>query len=82
MEKALYSVKVGMSETEVDRIMSRYIKLKDVPQGSSPMSSGPSGGFTGVRRFRRPPQGPSNDADRGIVHFRDGRVTRIEFSPD
>ena len=80
--QTLFSIEVGMSEAEVDQVMTGYIKLTEVTQRSSNLGSRPSNGFTGTRLYRRPPQGPANDADRGVVHFRDGRVTYVDFSGD
>ncbi len=80
--QTLYTIEPGMTEAEVDRIMFSYIKLDGTQQLLPLAGSRASSGYSGTRLFRRPPQGPANDADRGIVHFLDGRVTSIDFSAD
>lgn len=80
--QTLYTVTVGMSEAEVDQIMSGYIQVEGTQQAAVAIHPDASSGFTGTRLYRRPTQGPANDADRGIVQFRDGQVTGVDFSPD
>ncbi|WP_169977468.1 hypothetical protein [Tautonia rosea] len=80
--QTLYRIEAGMLEAEVDQIMSDFVKLTNEEGGTSTRGSEGSGALTGTVRYRRPPQGPSNDADRGIVHFREGRVTHVNFVPD
>lgn len=80
--QTLYSVGVGMSEAEVDQIMSGYIQVEGTQPAAVAIHPDASSGFTGTRLYRRPPQGPANDADRGIVQFRNGQVTGVDFSPD
>lgn len=74
--KRLDSIQPGMTEADVRRRMRGYM------EGASWTT--PEGGALGVqgalvfRHFNA----PAFNSDWGVVYFLDGRVTRVEFSPD
>jgi hypothetical protein len=81
--KDLYSIKPGMTVTEVKAIMAGYIPGTGFPSNPLAEPPGPSGELTirGALVFRHSEE-PAYNADWGIVNFRDGRVTGVEFSAD
>lgn len=89
----LYSIKSGMSITEVERRMSRYIIPfeDDMPNDLIPTSSDISWdvvkekqsdtGLVDQLVYRHSNNGLFN-ADLGIVHFKNGLVESVEFMTD
>jgi hypothetical protein len=81
--KDLYSIKPGMTVTEVKAVMRGYIQGTGFPSNPFAETPGPPGELTiqGALVFRHSEE-PAYNADWGIVNLRDGRVTSVEFSAD
>jgi hypothetical protein len=91
----LYSIEPGMDRQQVDAIMGKYMKgtgfpanpyspsggtLQEASSGSTyATKTGPDGQLELVDAivYRH-----TDNADWGIVRFREGRVVTVEFSPD
>jgi hypothetical protein len=72
-----------MTLNEARGIMAGYKEGTGVPAVPSADGQEALGEFTiqDALVFRHSDE-PAYNADWGIVYFRDGRVTRVEFSPD
>jgi hypothetical protein len=81
--KHLYSIRRGMTEDQVNAIMGGYIRGTGFPTNPFAEPPGPPGELTieGALVFRHS-EDPAYNADWGIVNFRNGRVTEVEFSRD
>ncbi|WP_406699100.1 hypothetical protein V5E97_09495 [Singulisphaera sp. Ch08] len=81
--KDLYSIRPGMSVSEVKAMMAGYIEGTGWPTNPLTKPPVPPGEFTirGALVFRHSEE-PAYNSDWGIVNFRDGRVTGVEFSAD
>jgi len=77
--KDLYTIRPGMTEADVNRIMGRYVRGTGWPASINGDSS---------RELRVPntvvfrPTGSPGDSNWGMVQFQDGRVLKVDFSPD
>lgn len=79
--KDLYSIRPGSSVAEAEGIMGKYIRGtgwpgdplgRDIPERELTIP--------GAIVFR--PSGAAGDSNWGVVWILDGRVVRVEFSPD
>ena len=79
---ALSRVRIGMTVEEVDRVMSAYIKGSGIePVGRFGSDENGQLELSDAIIFRHSDDGAFN-ADWGLVRFKDGIVTDIEFVPD
>ena len=78
----LYSIHVGMTRSQVDAIMGKYLKGTGWPATpfADPSASGELA-FPGVVVYRRRNEG-WGDSDWGLVRFEENRVAAVDFSPD
>ena len=81
--KHLYSIKPGMTATQVQAVMKGYIQGPGIPSNPFADTPVPSGGLAiqSALVFRHS-EDPAYNADWGIVNLRDGIVTSVEFSAD
>ncbi len=81
--KRLYSIKPGMTVTQVKAVMRGYIQGTGIPPNPSADTPIPTERLTIQRAlvFRHSEE-PAYNADWGIVNLRDGIVTSVEFSAD
>jgi hypothetical protein len=81
--KRLYSIKPGMTVTQVKAVMRGYIQGTGIPPNPFADTRIPTEGLTiqSALVFRHSEE-PAYNADWGIVNLRDGIVTSVEFSAD
>jgi hypothetical protein len=81
--RRFYSIRPGMTVNEARAVMVGYIEGTGWPANPFVASRETTGEFAiqGALVFRHS-NDPAYNSDWGIVHFRDGRVTSVEFSPD
>ena len=78
----LSHVRIGMTAQEVDRVMGGYIKGSGIaPVGSFGSDENGQLKLSDSTLYRHSYDGAFN-ADWGLVRFKDGRVTNVEFLPD
>jgi hypothetical protein len=77
--KDLHSIRPGMTEADVNRVMGKYTEGTGWPGSID---------GDGSRELRVPntivfrPTSAPGDSNWGMVQFQDGRVVQVEFSPD
>jgi hypothetical protein len=78
----LYSVRVGMTPSQVEAIMGKYLKGTGWPANTvaDPSARGELT-LPGTVVYRHTNEGWA-DSDWGMVEFAGGKVVRVEFSPD
>jgi hypothetical protein len=76
-------IRPGMTAVEVEEIMQGYVRGSGWPAEPLASSEIAEGELTieGARIYRHSATARFN-SDWGIVHFEEGRVARVEFSPD
>jgi hypothetical protein len=81
--KRLYSIRPGMTVNEAKAVMVGYIEGTGWPANPLAESRESPREFAiqGAIVFRHSDD-PAYNSDWGIVYFREGRVTGVEFSPD
>jgi hypothetical protein len=78
----LYSLRVGMTRSQVEATMGKYLKGTGWPANTVTDSSAKGElAFPGTLVYRHTNEG-WGDSDWGMVEFAGGRVIRVEFSPD
>lgn len=80
----LHQIRPGMTQDEVAAIMASYLDDTTWPQcppGLSPQTTTPRPAGPTTAIYRHSNSGRFN-SDWGVVHFTEGRVTRVEFLPD
>jgi len=78
----LYSLRVGMTPSQVEAVMGKYLKGTGWPAnaGEDPTARGELS-FPGTLVYRHTNKGWGN-SDWGMVEFSDGQVVKVDFSPD
>jgi hypothetical protein len=81
--KRLYSIRPGMTKRDARAVMAGYMEGTGWPANPFVASHEPAGelAIEGALVFRHSDD-PAYNSDWGIVHFRHGRVTEVEFSGD
>jgi hypothetical protein len=81
--KRLDAIRPGMTVSEVRKVMAGYREGTGWPANPFAESRDSRAEFEieGAIVFRHSDE-PAYNADWGVVHFQDGRVTKVEFSPD
>jgi hypothetical protein len=78
----LYSVHVGMTRSQVDAIMGKYLKRTGWPTNPfGPPSASGAMELPGAVVYRHTNEGWGN-SDWGIVRFEANRVAAVDFHPD
>ena len=80
--KDLYRVSSGMTETQVDQIMGKYIRGSGWPANPNPEAIKPGQLAIANSVIYRHTNEGWGDSDWGIVTYRHGRVVDVRYSPD